>query len=88
MLPHLPSQTELIPLKFKCKLLYKGHYVYDYITPTKLLNALRWLKANNPLYAAVEINDAWLEESLANDEDLCTGLVEQPTADNDKGYGM
>ena len=41
--------------------------------------ALRFLKANSPLYADVEINYAWLEESLANDEDLCTGLVEQPT---------
>ena len=39
----------------------------------------------NPLCADVEVNDARLEKSLAN-EDLCTGLVEQPTADNDKVY--
>ncbi len=44
-LPHLPSQSELIPLKFKRKLAYKGHYMYDYVTPEKVLNALRWLKA-------------------------------------------
>ena len=70
LLPRLPSQTELIPLKFKCKLLYKGHYIYDYITPEKILNALRWLKSNNSLYADVEINDDWLQQSLANDTDL------------------
>ena len=46
-LPRLPSQSELIPLKLKRKLSYKGHYLYDYITPERLLNALRYLKANN-----------------------------------------
>jgi len=51
MLPHLPSQSELVPLKFKRKLSFKGHYTYDYVTPENMMNALRWLKANNPLYA-------------------------------------
>ena len=55
MLPRLPSQTELIPLKFTRKLSYKGHYMYDFVTPEKLTNALRWLKINNPLYADIEV---------------------------------
>ena len=33
--------------------------MYDYVTPDKVLNALRWLKTNNPLYANVEISDEW-----------------------------
>ena len=41
MLPHLPSQSELVPLKFKRKLSFKGHYMYDYITPENMMNALR-----------------------------------------------
>ena len=53
MLPRLPSQSELIPLKLKRKLAYKGHYMYDYVTPENVLNALRWLKAHNPLYVNV-----------------------------------
>jgi hypothetical protein len=48
VLPRLPSQTELIPLKLKRKLVYKGHYMYDYVTPEKLMNALRWLKTILP----------------------------------------
>ena len=48
VLPRLPSETELVPLKLKRKMAYKGHYMYDYITPQKLVIALRWLKANNP----------------------------------------
>ena len=78
MLPRLPSQSELIALKLKRKLAYRGHYMYDYISPERVVNALVWLKNNNPLYANIDINDNWLEESLANDADLFTGLVKQP----------
>ena len=52
ILPRLPSQSDVpepVPLKLKRKLAYKGHYMYDYITPQKLLDALSFLKANNPL---------------------------------------
>ena len=45
VLPRLPSQTELVPLKLKCKVAYRGHYMYDYITPQKPLDALKFLKA-------------------------------------------
>ena len=53
VLPRLPSQTELTPLKLKCKLAYKGHYMYDYITHQK---ALTWLKAKNPLIFKLMMN--------------------------------
>ena len=76
VLPRLPSQSELVPLKFKRKMCYKGYYMFAYVTPENMLNALRWLKANNPLYADVEINAEWLDQSLDNDSDLCTGLVQ------------
>ncbi len=33
VLPRLPSQSELVALKLKRKLSYKGHYMYDYVTP-------------------------------------------------------
>ena len=49
VLPRLPSQSELIPLKLKRKLVYKGHYLYDYVSPQKILNALTWLKLHNPV---------------------------------------
>ena len=40
VLPRLPSQTELIPLKLKRKLVYRKHYMYDFISPEKVLNHL------------------------------------------------
>ena len=77
VLPRLPSQSELVPMKLKRKVAYKGHYMYDYIRPQKVLDALRYLKANNPLYADIDINEQWVEEAMANDEELCQYLVEQ-----------
>ena len=77
VLPRLPSQSELVPLKLKRKLAYKGHYMYDYITPQKLLAALSFLKANNPLYADIDINQEWLQSAIASDAELCECLVEQ-----------
>ena len=80
VLPQLPSQSELVPLKLKRKVAYKGYYMYDYIRPQKLFEALRFLKANNPLYANIDIHEEWVEEAIGNDEELCQYLIEQ---DND-----
>ena len=75
VLPRLPTDSELIAFKLKRKLKYKGHYTYDYVSPEKLINALRWLKANNPVYAHVDINENWVNQALGNDSDLFGGLV-------------
>ena len=78
MLPRLPSECELVPLKLKRKLSYKGHYLYDYVSPQKLINALKWLKANNTLYADVDIVHDWVESATADDEELVMSMLEQP----------
>ena len=62
-------------LKLKRKLAYKGHYMYDYVIPENVLNALRWLKPHNPLYANVEINEEWAQNAESNNTDLYAGLV-------------
>ena len=46
-------------------------------TTCKPLDALRFLKAQNPLYCDIEINDQWFEEAVANDDELGMCLVEQ-----------
>ena len=79
VLPQLPSQCELILLKLKRKLAYKGHYMYQYVRPTVVFNALKWLKINNPLYTNVNINEEWLADSACDDRDVFVGLFEQPS---------
>ena len=74
-LPRLPNQTHLIPLKFKRKLAYKDHYLYDFITPQKILDALRWLKMNHPQYSNVTVNDKWSEQCKKQDFDLHAGFM-------------
>lgn len=63
VLPQLPSRSELVTLKLKRRVAYRGHYMYEYIRPQKI-DALRYVKANNPLYADININEQWVEEAM------------------------
>ena len=74
LLPRLPSQAQMVPMKLKRKLCYKGHYMYQYVRPEKVLAALKWLKSNNPLYRDVEINDDWLSDAAEDDAELWEAL--------------
>ena len=67
MLPRLPSECEQVPFKLKSKLSYKSHYLYIYVSPEKLTKALKWLEANNPLYAEIKMVNDWVESALADD---------------------
>ena len=70
LLPRLPSQLQMVPMKLKRKLCYKGHYMFQYVRPAKVLAALQWLKLNNPLYKDIEINDDWTSNAGQDDADL------------------
>ena len=70
LLPTLPSQMQMVPMKLKRKLCYKGHYMFQYVRPAKVLAALQWLKLNNPLYKDIEINDDWTGNARQDDADL------------------
>ena len=77
LLPRLPPQTRMVPMKLKRKLCYKGHYMFQYIRSAKVLAALRWLKSNNPLYKDIEINTDWLSDAVQDDADLWEVLSAQ-----------
>ena len=74
LLPRLPSQTQMVPMKLKRKLCYKGQYMYQYVRPAKVLEALQWLKLNNPLYKDVEINSDWVSDAAEDDSELWEAL--------------
>ena len=44
MLPNMPNQLQLCSIKFKRKLEYKSHYMYDVVQKDKVIGALMWLK--------------------------------------------
>ena len=62
LLPRLPKDSEILPMKLKRRLSYKGHYMYDSVHPERMMMALNWLKANNILYGDININNVWTEE--------------------------
>ena len=76
--PRLPSESNIVPLKFKRALKYKSHYMHDFVRPHKVLDALRWLKQNNPLYKDIKINENWVEDAKSNDDELFEALTNVP----------
>ena len=80
LLPRLPSESQIVPFKLKRKLCYKGHYMYEFVRPKKILEALQWLKSHNPLYNNIVINNNWLNDAAMDDADLLTALLPNNTA--------
>jgi len=55
--------------------------MYDYVSPQKVLNALRWLRFHNPLYSDIDIDDEWVLNAETDDSDLFSSLINQPMPD-------
>ncbi|QQP36412.1 ATP-dependent DNA helicase, partial [Caligus rogercresseyi] len=75
LLPRLPATAEEVPLKHKRKLSYKGHYMYEYIRPKKVMKALQWLQQNNPLYKDVIICPDWERQWEDDDPELWESIA-------------
>ena len=43
-------------LKFKRKLEFRGHVYFQAVHPEVVLNALNWLKVNNPFYNNISVD--------------------------------
>ena len=53
----MPSELQLHPVKLiKCKLEYKGHYMYDMICRDHVISAITWLKQQNCHYRDITLN--------------------------------
>ena len=55
----MPSELQLHPVKLKCKLEYKSHYMYDMICRDHVISAITWLKENNSHYTDIKLNEHW-----------------------------
>ena len=61
-LPHMPSELQLHPVKLKCKLEHKGHYMYDMICRDHVISAITWLKQHNSHYRDIKLNEHWYSD--------------------------
>ncbi|XP_035683454.1 uncharacterized protein LOC118420666 [Branchiostoma floridae] len=75
LLPRLPSNAQVLPMKLKRKLIYTGHYMYDFIRPRRVTEAIFWLKTNNPLYKDVAFCEDWQQQWLDGDSELWEAMV-------------
>ena len=61
----LPVEQNLIPVSFKKKLQYSGHYIQEYVDKKKIQIYFNWLRSYNHLF-----EDYSLEKKLINDFEI------------------
>ena len=66
VLPRMPNQLQLHPVKLKRQIQYKSHYMYDMVHRDKIIGAISWLKQHNTHYACIHVNADWLSPT-----DIC-----------------
>jgi len=59
LLPRAPHEAHIVAVQLKRRLEYKSHYLYKYVRPQRVMDALVWLKEHNPLYHDVDIDPHW-----------------------------
>ena len=66
----MPSNLQLHPIKLKCKLEYKSHYMYDMIRRDCVISAITWLKEHNSHYADIQLNEHWYNVIAAEEQSV------------------
>ena len=67
MLPCMPSELQVHPVKLKCKLEYKSHYMYDMICRDHVISAITWLKEHNSHYVDIKSNEHWCNDIVSRE---------------------
>ncbi|XP_062607978.1 uncharacterized protein LOC134269784, partial [Saccostrea cucullata] len=84
ILPRLPSNCGLVPVKLKRKLKYKGHSMYQSIRPENVFRALKYLKNANHNYEDIKVDDEWIQHCKDENEELYKQIFEcVPQWEND-----
>ena len=65
-LPRPPERSGIIMLKLKQKLQFRGHVYFQAVCPELIVNALNWLRQNNPLYCDVTTDINHIDKNLQN----------------------
>jgi hypothetical protein len=70
-----PTEEHLVKLKLKRKLQYKGHHMFQYISPQQMDLALSYLRRNNQFYQNITALNTYCHDDLTRD----TSLTANPT---------
>ena len=78
ILPRMPTDLQLHPIKLKCKLEYKSHYMYDTIHRDHVISAITWLKECKELSVQIDENDNHI--TMTEDDVLDQPLQKENTS--------
>ena len=84
LLPRLPDEAQLIPMKHKWKIEYKGYHMYGSIRKEVVMNAVKWLRENSEHYKDIELNNLWDDEWMQSEFDTLL----QPTTTQETQTGV
>ncbi len=82
-LPRPRTEAQLLTVKLKRRLWYKGHYQFQTVNMHKVLSALRKLKEIHSDYNDIIINDIVSEEELFNQHEQSTNEISAPNDEMD-----
>ena len=82
ILPRPPERSGIIMLKLKRKLQFRGHVYFQAVRPQLLIQALNWLKINNPLYRDITINIHNIDNNLTELQQRMAGNTEESSIDD------
>ncbi|XP_006820870.1 uncharacterized protein LOC100373785 [Saccoglossus kowalevskii] len=70
VLPRCEVDDQMIRVKLKRKLSYKGHYQYQFVNDSHIKTALEYLHVNNKWYNNVRFNETWTNPLARIDEEV------------------
>ena len=62
ILPCMPSELQLHPVKLKCKPEYKSHYIYGMMCRDCVISGITWFKEHNSHYTDIKLNEPWYSD--------------------------
>ncbi|XP_077972734.1 uncharacterized protein LOC144427420 [Styela clava] len=81
VLPRVRVDDQMLTIKLKRKLSYKGYYDYQVADKGNLRDAIMWLKENNDFYTDVTFNEIWNPDINLREEEEDEKLLEAPSED-------
>ena len=82
-LPRAVEEAEIVAVKLKRKMSLKSAYLESFISPEKVMAALRWLKKNNPHYVNIMIERNVLKPSQFSIEGEDMEIDQDPGNESD-----
>ncbi|XP_076872152.1 uncharacterized protein LOC143522233 [Brachyhypopomus gauderio] len=87
VLPRSENIDQMIRVKLKRKLTYKGHYKYEFVSPDKIQSSLMYLQKYNKFYSNIQFNNDWINPLSKTAEADDNDAYDQCVTEEKHDYG-